>query len=89
MNLGEKTSLEELLSTMASRDKITKSLPDTLWDIFSSKRKHTTYQMKLNAVILLGMIGKAKKHVLADNLDTLTRVGLGELVTVNLLLTLG
>jgi condensin complex subunit 1 len=35
MDLAEKTSLEELLGTMAVKDKIAVNLPKTLWNIFS------------------------------------------------------
>jgi hypothetical protein len=39
---------------------------------------------KKNALILLGMIGKHQKSVIADNLDILTRVGFGELSKASL-----
>jgi hypothetical protein len=37
---------------------------------------------KEDALIILGMIGKHQKSMIADNLDILTRVGLGELSKV-------
>lgn len=76
MDLAEQTSLEELLSTMASMDKIPDHLTETLWRFLSSRNCPNSH--KKNAVMLLGMIGKTKKEVLINNLDLLTKHGLGE-----------
>ncbi|KAI8901190.1 non-SMC mitotic condensation complex subunit 1-domain-containing protein [Globomyces pollinis-pini] len=79
MDLAELISLEELMSVMATRDKLTPELSTTLWSIFSDKRSMGETEKRKYAIILLGMIGKSSKEVLHDNLDVLTRVGLSGL----------
>jgi condensin complex subunit 1 len=83
MDLSELTSLEELMSTMARENRIPESLPDTLWQIFSTKDKTVEIEQKKDALILLGMIGKSNKEAILDKLDVLTRIGLGELSSQN------
>jgi condensin complex subunit 1 len=85
MDLAELTSLEELIATMAQEQRIPDSLPDTLWDMFQHKGKNGDVDRKLHCLMLLGMIGKTNKDILLEKLDVITRVGLGELVTTDLI----
>ena len=82
MDLSELTSLEELMATMSSQSKIPDHLADTLWAMFSSKGTSVSLARKKNALVLLGMIGKSNKNIIGDNLDVLTRIGLGSLAQV-------
>ena len=84
MDLAERTSLGELLAVLVKSGKLSASVIDTLWSLFSSKNKSVSCEVKLNCLILLGMIGKSDRDMLLTNLDCLTRLGLGELVTPDL-----
>ncbi|KAI8908508.1 non-SMC mitotic condensation complex subunit 1-domain-containing protein [Gorgonomyces haynaldii] len=77
MDLAQQTSLDQLLFTMAQRDLIPDSLSAELWLRFAS-RSLDVNERKFS-LVLIGMIGRAKKEIIAERLDVLTRIGLGEL----------
>ena len=84
MDLAERTSLGELLAILTKTGKLSSSVISTLWSLFGSKNKTVGAEVKLNCLILLGMIGKSDREMLLNNLDSLTRLGLGSLVTPDL-----
>ncbi|KAI9102612.1 non-SMC mitotic condensation complex subunit 1-domain-containing protein [Phlyctochytrium arcticum] len=73
MTLAELTSLEQLLTAMGG---VEGPILDVLWGIFASK-KQAPYRRR-GAIVILGMLGKARKEIIADNLETLLHIGLGE-----------
>ncbi|KNC98205.1 condensin subunit YCS4 [Spizellomyces punctatus DAOM BR117] len=84
MTLAELTSLEQLLSLMVASNMVDESVLPVLWGVFASKKQAA--QRRRGAIIILGMLGKAKKEVIAENLEILLRVGLGEFAKRDLLL---
>ncbi|KAJ3189764.1 Condensin complex subunit [Gaertneriomyces sp. JEL0708] len=84
MTLAELTSFEQLLSTLVAADVVTQSVLDVLWGVFGSKKHHP--RRRRGAIMILGMIGKARKEAIADNLEMLLRVGFGEYAKKDLLL---
>ncbi|KAJ3043566.1 Condensin complex subunit [Rhizophlyctis rosea] len=86
MTLAELTSLEQLLSTMVSKGMVPDEVVETLWGIFASKKKEISTARRRGALTVLSYFAKAKRDVIADNLETLLRVGLGEFGKKDLLL---
>ncbi|KAJ3299918.1 Condensin complex subunit, partial [Borealophlyctis nickersoniae] len=78
MTLAELTSLEQLLSTMMGKGMVPNSVVDTLWKIFGSKKSEMPPQRRRGALTILSYFGKARKAIIADNLELLLRGGLGE-----------
>nr|KAJ3421587.1 Condensin complex subunit [Polyrhizophydium stewartii] len=84
MNLAELTSLEQLVSLMAQTDRLNMKATDVLWSIFCSRRPDMPAIKRQGAVMVLGMIGKACKDVLLQNLERLVRHGFGGVGGVSL-----
>ncbi|KAJ3056052.1 Condensin complex subunit [Rhizophlyctis rosea] len=86
MTLAELTSLEQLLSTMVGKNMVPEEVVETLWSIFASKKKEVSAARRRGALTVLSYFAKAKPDIIADNLDNLLRVGLGEYGKKDLLL---
>lgn len=80
MNLAQQTSLEEVISIMASQDRLPKHVSSSLWSLITTKSTAVSFERKKHAMMVLGMIGKSTKKVIGDHLDILTKFGLGSLV---------
>ncbi len=80
MNLAQQTSLEEVISIMASQDRLPKHVSSSLWSLITTKSTAVSFERKKHAMMVLGMIGKSTKEVIGDHLDILTKFGLGSLV---------
>lgn len=79
MSLAELTSLEQLLFVMVNRDEFDMSVVDVLWNMFAMKKKDISDGSRRGALIILSMLGKAKKEIISNNFDVLLKIGLGEL----------
>ncbi|KAK3804526.1 MAG: LOW QUALITY PROTEIN: non-SMC mitotic condensation complex subunit 1-domain-containing protein [Benniella sp.] len=82
--LAELTSLEQLLSTivadsMANSGDITISdeVVEKLWQVYSHN-KEIPNQQRRGAIIILGMLAKAKPDIVAQKIETILKIGLGK-----------
>ncbi|KAJ3010187.1 Condensin complex subunit [Thoreauomyces humboldtii] len=69
MTLAELTSLEQLITMLVASKAFDNETLDVLWGVFGSRKQSS--RRRRGAIIILGMIGKAKKEVIAENLDNL------------------
>ncbi|RPD66651.1 hypothetical protein L226DRAFT_557654 [Lentinus tigrinus ALCF2SS1-7] len=83
--LAELTSLEEMMRQFMDDGSIHDDVITKLWQVYSSQRPLQRAQRR-GAVIILGMLALAKRHVVADRVDTLVKIGLGDLGKVDLTL---
>ncbi|WFD20122.1 condensin complex non-SMC subunit Cnd1 [Malassezia caprae] len=83
--LAELTSLEQLLSVMHAEGLVDRSVIDTLWDVYAATRPIARAQRR-GAIMVLSMLAKADRGMVADHIDTLLRIGLGPLGAKDLLL---
>lgn len=77
MSMAEQTSLEQIIGLIVKQKKFPAPVINQLWNIFVAKKGHS--QNRQGAIKLLGMIGKVEKSVVAMDLDSLLKVGLGSL----------
>ncbi|KAF9174343.1 Condensin complex subunit [Mortierella sp. AD010] len=82
--LAELVSLEQLLSTMiadppAYTNKITISdkVIEKLWQVYSHHKSIPSPQRR-GAIIILGMLAKAKPDIVANKIETILKIGLGK-----------
>ncbi|EPQ52403.1 hypothetical protein GLOTRDRAFT_132468 [Gloeophyllum trabeum ATCC 11539] len=83
--LAELTSLEEMMRTMMDDDQIHTDVIAKLWQVYSSDRP-LPKQQRRGAIIILGMLALARRSVVTDHVDTMLRVGLGNLGKADLTL---
>lgn len=92
--LAELTSLEEMMRQLMEESHINEDVVAKLWQVYSTRRdpsqraKLTLWfigserplprPQRRGAVIILGMLALAKRSVVADRVETLVKVGLGE-----------
>ncbi|KAH9887887.1 non-SMC mitotic condensation complex subunit 1-domain-containing protein [Cubamyces lactineus] len=75
--LAELTSLEEMMRQLMEEGHIHEDVVNKLWQVYSSERPLPRMQRR-GAVIILGMLALAKRSVVADRVETLVKVGLGD-----------
>ncbi|KAL2441490.1 Condensin complex subunit 1 [Exophiala dermatitidis] len=75
---AELTSLEQLLSTMFKSGHISELVVAKLWQVYGVNKEISKAQRR-GAIIVLGMIALANPEVVVKELDTMLRVGLGQL----------
>ncbi|KAF8524318.1 non-SMC mitotic condensation complex subunit 1-domain-containing protein [Hysterangium stoloniferum] len=83
--LAELTSLEELVRTMIDDDQIHSDVVSKLWHVYSSDRQLPKNQRR-GAIIILGMLAVAKRHIVSERIEVLLKVGLGPLGKADLIL---
>ena len=83
--LAELTSLEQLLSVMHGEGLVDRAVIDTLWDVYATTRPIARAQRR-GAIMVLSMLAKADRGIVADHIDTLLRIGLGPFGAKDLLL---
>ncbi|KAJ3146459.1 Condensin complex subunit [Geranomyces michiganensis] len=84
MTLAELTSLEQLLTLLVAKKAFQEGTLQVLWSIFASKKQAA--RRRRGAIIILGMVGKARKEVIAENFESLLKIGLGESAKKDLVL---
>ncbi|KAJ1969791.1 condensin complex non-SMC subunit Cnd1 [Dispira parvispora] len=77
--LADLTSLEELLSCMMNEGHIPEGVVDKLWSVYSYTRDDLAPEQRRGAIVILGMLAKADRTMVTDNIDALLKVGLGRL----------
>ncbi|KAI1792515.1 non-SMC mitotic condensation complex subunit 1-domain-containing protein [Ganoderma leucocontextum] len=75
--LAELISLEEMMRQYMEEGSIPDEVVSKLWMVYSSDRPLPRPQRR-GAVIVLGMLALAKRQVVADRVETLVKVGLGD-----------
>ncbi|GJJ71787.1 condensin complex subunit 1 [Entomortierella parvispora] len=82
--LAELTSLEQLLSTIvadsaaqASDITISDEVVEKLWQVYSHHKDIPNPQRR-GAIIILGMLAKAKPDIVAQKIDIILKIGLGK-----------
>ncbi|KAF9092669.1 Condensin complex subunit [Mortierella sp. AD031] len=82
--LAELTSLEQLLTVIvtdsianANDISISDEVVEKLWQVYSH-HKNIPNPQRRGAIIILGMLAKAKPDIVANKIETILRIGLGE-----------
>ncbi|KAI5475738.1 hypothetical protein MNV49_000900 [Pseudohyphozyma bogoriensis] len=74
--LAELISLEALLGVMMSKGVIQDEVIAKLWQVYSTTKDIPRFQRR-GAIIILGMFAAPKPEVVADQVETLLKIGLG------------
>ncbi|KAI9311766.1 non-SMC mitotic condensation complex subunit 1-domain-containing protein [Dichotomocladium elegans] len=77
--LAELTSLEQLLCTVMIEDPLPEAVIDKLWAVYGFTKASIPKSQRRGAIIILGMLAKAKTDVVSEKVDVMLRVGLGPL----------
>jgi condensin complex subunit 1 len=78
-NLAELTSLEQLLSTLMSEQKLSYDVIEKLWSVYGFTKGRIQKAQRRGAIIILGMLAKAKTKIVSDRIDVMLKIGLGPL----------
>ncbi|KAI1620718.1 condensin complex subunit 1 [Exophiala viscosa] len=82
---AELTSLEQLLATMFKSGHISELVVSKLWQVYGVNKEISKAQRR-GAIIVLGMIAVANPQVVIKEIDTMLRIGLGQLGRQDLVL---
>lgn len=77
--LAELTSLEHLLSLLMAENKIAVDVIQKLWSVYGFTQGRIQKSQRRGAIVILGMLAKAKTKVVSDKLDVMLKIGLGPL----------
>ncbi|GAA5840742.1 hypothetical protein JCM11251_001688 [Rhodosporidiobolus azoricus] len=83
--LAELTSLEALLAVMMARGVVEDEVITKLWQVYSTSKDIPRFQRR-GAIIVLGMFAQTRPEVVADQVETLLKIGLGHLGRNDLIL---
>ncbi|KAJ2245351.1 condensin complex non-SMC subunit Cnd1, partial [Coemansia sp. RSA 454] len=75
--LAELTSLEELIRTLMSEDKIGALVVDKLRSVYAYTKQQLPQAQRRGAIIILGMLAQASRAIVTDDIDMYLRIGLG------------
>ncbi|CAG8544327.1 22071_t:CDS:10 [Dentiscutata erythropus] len=84
--LAELTSLEQLMSTMMAEELISNDVITKLWSVYSISTKQIPKVQRRGAIIILGMLAKAKMEIVQEKTELLLKIGLGPFGKADLLL---
>lgn len=76
--LAELTSLEQLLCNMMKQGNVTPAVVAKLWQVYGFQKKDISKTQRRGAIIILGMLALADSEIVAREVDTLLRIGLGQ-----------
>ncbi|KAK7757544.1 condensin complex non-SMC subunit Cnd1 [Diatrype stigma] len=74
---AELTSLEQLLATMMKGGMISDRVITKLWDIYGFQKREISRSQRRGAIIVLGMLATASPEIVAGEIETMLRTGLG------------
>ncbi|GAN09384.1 condensin complex component cnd1 [Mucor ambiguus] len=77
--LAELTSLEQLLGLLMAENKIAVDVIQKLWSVYGFTQGRIQKSQRRGAIVILGMLAKAKTKVVSDKLDVMLKIGLGPL----------
>lgn len=78
-NLAELTSLEQLLSTLMTENKVSYDVIEKLWSVYGFTKGRIQKSQRRGAIIILGMLAKAKTKIVSEKIDLMLKIGLGPL----------
>lgn len=76
---AELTSLEQLLSTMMKAGHVSDPVIQKLWQVYGIQRRDISKKQRRGAIIILGMLALAEPEIVVKELETILRIGLGQL----------
>lgn len=76
-SLAEMTSLEQLLSIIMKSGLISELVVEKLWHVYGIQRKEISKNQRRGAIIVLTMLALADSQIVAKEVETLLRIGLG------------
>ena len=76
---AELTSLEQLLSNMMQSDLVPPLVVEKLWQVYGVQNKDISRSQRRGAIIVLGMLALANPEIVAKEIETCLRIGLGHL----------
>ena len=74
---AELTSLEQLLATMMKGGMISDRVIAKLWDVYGFQKREISRSQRRGAIIVLGMLATASPEIVAGEIETMLRMGLG------------
>ncbi|RYP66126.1 hypothetical protein DL771_007960 [Monosporascus sp. 5C6A] len=74
---AELTSLEQLLATMMKGGMISDRVITKLWDVYGFQKREISRSQRRGAIIVLGMLATASPEIVAGEIETMLRTGLG------------
>jgi len=77
-NIGEMTSMEEMVCAMVDNKTITSNALNLLWEVFSGRMAGTTSQQSRAALVVLTMAARQQLELIQDNVGLLLTVGLAD-----------
>ncbi|GHJ88861.1 hypothetical protein NliqN6_5263 [Naganishia liquefaciens] len=83
--LAELTSLEELMKTMMAEGQVHPDVIAKLWQAYGTDREIPRVQRR-GAIIILGMLARARREIMTERVETLLKIGLGPLGKTDLVL---
>ncbi|PKY07698.1 condensin complex component cnd1 [Aspergillus campestris IBT 28561] len=83
---AELTCLEQLISTMMKAGNIPESVVSKLWQVYGVQKKEISKTQRRGAIIVLGMLALADPEVVIKEIETILRIGLGNLGRTDLVL---
>ncbi|MCJ1475189.1 Condensin complex subunit [Lambiella insularis] len=76
---AELTSLEQLLSTMMKAGHVSELVIAKLWQVYGVQKKDISKNQRRGAVMVLGMLALADPEIVVREMETMLRIGLGNL----------
>ncbi|KAI9873863.1 MAG: Condensin complex subunit, partial [Pleopsidium flavum] len=83
---AELTSLEQLLSTMMKAGHVSDLVITKLWQVYGVQKKEISKSQRRGAIIVLGMLAMADPGIVVKEMETMLRIGLGNLGRADLAL---
>ncbi|PYH95212.1 condensin [Aspergillus ellipticus CBS 707.79] len=84
---AELTCLEQLLSTMMRAGHVSDAVIAKLWQVYGVQKKEISRTQRRGAIIVLGILALADPEVVIKEIETLLRIGLGNLGKSDLVLS--
>ena len=76
-SLAELTSLEQLLCNMMKEGNVSSAVVAKLWQVYGFQKKEISKTQRRGAIIIIGMLALGDPDIVAREVDTLLRIGLG------------
>ena len=83
---AELISLEQLLATMMKAGHISELVITKLWQVYGVQKKEISKSQRRGAIIVLGMLATADPDIAVKEMETMLKVGLGNLGRADLVL---
>lgn len=83
---AELTCLEQLVSTMMKAGHISEPVIEKLWQVYGIQKREISKTQRRGAIIVLGMLALADSEVVVKEIETMLRIGLGNLGRQDLVL---